>query len=54
MLIAAFGVCLCAIAVSACGSTLEEQPVAPSTLESLIAVREYPVYWLGNTFAMLA
>jgi hypothetical protein len=43
--------CLCAITVAACGSTLEEQPVAPSNLESFIAVREYPVYWLGNSFA---
>jgi hypothetical protein len=41
---------LCACAVAACGSTLEEQPVNTSTLESLIAVREYPVYWLGDGF----
>jgi hypothetical protein len=46
--------CLCALTVAACGSTLEEQPVAPSNLESFIAVREYPVYWLGNTFAGLS
>jgi hypothetical protein len=44
---------LCACAVAACGSTLEEQPVNASTLESLIAVREYPVYWLGNSFGGL-
>jgi hypothetical protein len=46
--------CVCAGAVVACGNTLEEEPVAPSTLESLIAVRQYPVYWLGNTFARLS
>lgn len=46
--------CLSALAVVACGSTVEEQPVAPSTLESLIAVREYPVYWLGNTFGRMS
>ncbi len=54
MLIAGLWGCLCAVAISACGSTLEEQPVAPSTLESFIAVREYPVYWLGNTFERLS
>ena len=47
-------VCLSAFAVVACGSTLEERPVAPSTLESLIALREYPVYWLGNSFEHLS
>jgi hypothetical protein len=40
--------------VVACGNTLEEQPVAPNTLESLIAAHEYPVYWLGNTFHRLS
>jgi hypothetical protein len=45
---------LSGLAVVACGTTIEEQPVAPSTLESLIAVREYPVYWLGNSFGHLS
>jgi hypothetical protein len=45
--------CLSAFVLVGCGTTVEEQPVAPSTLESLIAVREYPVYWLGNTFSHL-
>jgi hypothetical protein len=40
----------CAAALAGCGSTLESQPIAPSSLESFIAVREYPVYWLGNSF----
>ncbi len=53
-LLAVLWACLSAVAVTACGSTLEEQPVAPSTLESFIAVREYPVYWLGNTFRKLS
>ena len=47
-------ICVSALAVVACGSTLEEQPIAPSSLESLIAVREYPVYWLGNSFSHLS
>jgi hypothetical protein len=46
--------CVSALAVVACGSTLEEQPIAPSSLESVIAVREYPVYWLGNSFHHLS
>jgi hypothetical protein len=47
-------VCLCGLAVVACGNTLEEEPVAANTLESLIAVHEYPVYWLGNSFDRLS
>jgi hypothetical protein len=46
--------CLCALVVAGCGSTLEDQPLAPSNLESLIAIREYPVYWLGKRFAGLS
>lgn len=52
--IALLGSGACALAVSACGSTLENQPIAPSSLESFIAVRGYPVYWLGNSFAHLS
>jgi hypothetical protein len=39
----------CALALSACGDTLQDQPVAHNTLESLI-VAPYPVYWLGSAF----
>jgi hypothetical protein len=52
--LAALLLCLSSVAVVACGSTIEEEPVAPSTLEQLIALHEYPVYWLGNTFAHLS
>jgi hypothetical protein len=52
-LLAVLWASLCGLAVVACGSTLEEQPVAANTLESLIAAREYPVYWLGNSFQHL-
>jgi len=52
--LALLGLSLSTLAVVACGRTVEERPVAPSTLESLIAVREYPVYWLGNSFDHLS
>jgi hypothetical protein len=37
-------------ALSACGNTLQDQPVEPSFLEPLVMQVEYPVYWLGGTF----
>jgi hypothetical protein len=49
-----FWLCLGALALAGCGSTLEDQPLAPSSLESLIATREYPVYWLGKSFSGLS
>jgi hypothetical protein len=51
---APFCLCLGALALAGCGSTLENQPLAPSSLESLIATREYPVYWLGKRFLGLS
>jgi hypothetical protein len=44
---------LCLIGLGACGNTLQDQPVAPSFLESLIMQEEFPVYWLGGTFQRL-
>ncbi len=40
----------CALGVGACGNTLQEQPVAPSILEPLVAQEQFPVYWLGGAF----
>ncbi|MGO9321283.1 MAG: hypothetical protein ACLQBY_10850 [Solirubrobacteraceae bacterium] len=40
---------LCAVALSACGDTLEDEPVSHSYLEGLI-VAPFPVYWLGGSF----
>ncbi len=40
----------CALAVGACGNTLQDQPVAPSSLEPLVAQEQFPVYWLGGAF----
>jgi hypothetical protein len=41
---------LCAVAVSACGDTLQDQPIAPQALESVIVKSRFPVYWLGFEF----
>lgn len=41
---------LCAVAVSACGDTLQDQPIAPQLLESVIVKSRFPVYWLGFKF----
>ena len=39
----------CALALGACGDTLQDRPIAHNMLESLI-VAPYPVYWLGRSF----
>jgi len=44
---------LCALALSACGDTLQVQPISHSALESLL-VAPHPVYWLGGSFNGLA
>ncbi|MGH2912293.1 MAG: hypothetical protein ACRDJ3_07430, partial [Solirubrobacteraceae bacterium] len=41
---------LCAIAVGACGDTLQDQPIAPQALEGVIVKSRFPVYWLGFEF----
>jgi hypothetical protein len=40
---------LCALALSACGNTLQDQPIPHNTLEGLI-VAPFPVYWVGGAF----
>lgn len=37
------------LGASACGDTLQDQPIAHNTLETLL-VAPYPVYWLGRSF----
>lgn len=39
----------CALALGACGDTLQDSPIPHNTLESLL-VAPYPVYWLGRSF----
>jgi hypothetical protein len=36
--------------VGACGDTLQDQPIAPQLLESVIVKSRFPVYWLGFKF----
>jgi hypothetical protein len=36
--------------LAACGDTLQDQPIGPSPLESVIVSSRFPVYWLGQKF----
>jgi hypothetical protein len=40
---------LCALALGACGNTLQDQPIPHNELEDLL-LAPYPVYWLGGSF----
>lgn len=40
----------CALAFSCCGDTLQDQPIGPAPLESVIVSSRFPVYWLGQRF----
>jgi hypothetical protein len=44
---------LAAAALSGCGDTLQDKPIAHNILESMI-VAPHPVYWLGASFRGLA
>jgi hypothetical protein len=44
---------LCALGLGACADTLQDQPVSPGALESLVMQEEYPVYWVGASFHRL-
>lgn len=41
---------LCALALGACGDTLQDQPIGAQALESVIVKSRFPVYWLGFRF----
>ncbi|HEX4838736.1 MAG TPA: hypothetical protein VFV03_09470 [Solirubrobacteraceae bacterium] len=41
---------LCILALSACGDTLQDQPIGPAPLETVIVKSRFPVYWLGMSF----
>jgi hypothetical protein len=49
----AVALALCALALGACGDTLQDQPIPHNTLETLL-VSPYPVYWLGRSFHGMA
>lgn len=42
------------VLLGACANTLQDQPIASSTLEKLVSERGFPIYWLGGTFERLA
>lgn len=44
---------LCALALCACSSTLQSEPIPHNILEGLIAA-PFPVYWLGGSFEGMA
>jgi hypothetical protein len=46
--------CLAALALSACGNTIQDQPITRAALEPLVLQNAYPVYWLGGQFQDLA
>lgn len=46
--------CLIALTLTACGDTIQDQPIARSALEPMVLQQAYPVYWLGGEFDRLA
>jgi hypothetical protein len=46
----AVGLVLCALAVSSCGDTLQDQPIGPGPLETVLVKSRFPAYWLGMEF----
>jgi hypothetical protein len=50
---ALLAIAICALALGACGDTLQEQPISHKALESLL-LAPYPVYWLGGSFQGMA
>lgn len=41
---------LCGLALGACGDTLQDQPIGPAALETVLVKSHFPVYWLGLKF----
>lgn len=40
-----------ALGLTACGNTLQDQPIGAQTLEQVIVKNDFPVYWAGLSFA---
>jgi hypothetical protein len=38
------------LALASCGNTLQDQPIGPQALESVLVKSRFPVYWLGLSF----
>jgi hypothetical protein len=44
---------VCALALGSCGNTLQDEPIGPKPLETVMAQSRFPVYWAGLKFAGL-
>jgi hypothetical protein len=40
----------CALALGSCGDTLQDQPIGPAPLETVLVNSRFPVYWVGLEF----
>jgi hypothetical protein len=38
------------LVLASCGNTLQDQPIGPQPLESVLVKSRFPVYWLGLSF----
>jgi len=45
---------LCALALSCCANTLQDEPTPRTALEPLVLNSRFPVYWVGEVFHRLA
>ncbi len=51
MTVAVMSALALASALGGCADTLQDQPIGPAPLESVIVGSRFPVYWLGRRFA---
>lgn len=40
----------CVLVLASCANTLQDQPIGPQPLESVLVKSRFPVYWLGLSF----
>lgn len=41
---------VCALALGSCGNTLQDEPIGPKPLETVMVESHFPVYWAGLKF----
>jgi hypothetical protein len=41
---------VCALVLGSCGNTLQDEPIGPKPLESVLVQSRFPVYWAGVKF----
>ncbi len=44
---------MCALALGSCGNTIQDEPIGPKPLETVMVQSHFPVYWAGLKFAGL-